>query len=115
MWVSSLNFRVAAKAEVESTKLTSPVPGRRRGSKGTDAGRTCRSIVAPLGISLEPRSGSVPKTRRLSIARKCGEHYQMRLRIINRVAICQWRFHFDRKIRIVPREGIHYFKPTLLR
>ena len=47
MRVSSLNFQVATKAEVESTKRTSPVPGRRRGSKVTDAGRTCRSTVAP--------------------------------------------------------------------
>jgi len=29
---------------------------------------------------------------------------QDELRIINRGAICQWRFHFDRKIRIVPRK-----------
>src|SRR3979490_2787142 len=33
------NFRVADKAGVESTRRSSPVLGRWRGSKGTDAGR----------------------------------------------------------------------------
>ncbi len=33
----------------------------------------------------------------------------------NRAAISQRRFHFDRKIRIVPGEGIRYFELTLSR